>query len=164
MPSGARSRRLPEPWEFFVDRSLGAHEVVSVVRSSCLERERVHVHDDLFVQDAEDTEWLAAVGARRWIILTKDANIRWNDIERNALISARAAVFALGRQDIPGPTMGAVFGSALPQIRTALRRFDVPLFGQVTIDGAVSIYIAGGADLRPPKHLRPRGSRRGTPR
>jgi hypothetical protein len=43
MPSGPRSRRLPEPWIFFIDRSLGGQVVGEALRAA---GEQVEVHDD----------------------------------------------------------------------------------------------------------------------
>ena len=65
MPSGPRSRRLPEPWIFFVDRSLGGHVVAQALREA---GEQVEVHDDHFARDATDETWLAEVGAKGWIV------------------------------------------------------------------------------------------------
>jgi hypothetical protein len=59
MPSGPRSQRLPEPWTFFVDRSLGGRVVAEALRAA---GEAVEVHDDHFAVDAADQTWLADVG------------------------------------------------------------------------------------------------------
>jgi len=61
MPSGPPSQRLPEPWTFFVDRSLGGRVVADALRVA---GEAVEVHDDHFARDAPDQLWLAEVGAK----------------------------------------------------------------------------------------------------
>src|SRR3954469_18720819 len=68
MPSGPRSRRLPEPWIFFIDRSLGGQVVAEALRAA---GEQVEVHDDHFARDASDETWLGAVGAKGWVVLSK---------------------------------------------------------------------------------------------
>src|SRR5262249_51331803 len=41
----------------------------------------VEAHADHFAQDASDDEWLAAVGTRGWIVITKDTAIRHRGTE-----------------------------------------------------------------------------------
>lgn len=78
---------MPTPTEprptFFVDRSLGARDVPEALRSAGV---LVEVHDDHFAPDTPDIVWLAEVGARGWIVLTKDSRIRRVDrAERRAV-------------------------------------------------------------------------------
>jgi hypothetical protein len=61
--------KLPEPFVYFVDRSLGRGIVVDTLRATGHE---VHAHDALFAQDTPDTEWLVDVGRRHWVVLTKE--------------------------------------------------------------------------------------------
>jgi hypothetical protein len=122
MPSVARSRQLVEPYTFFLDRSLGGAIVVQLVREACAEGEQVVAHDDLFPQDTPDEDWLVDVGQRGWVVLAKDAKIRTNANEREAVLSARVALFSLGNGSASGREMGATFVAALPQIRRSLRR------------------------------------------
>jgi hypothetical protein len=136
--------RLVEPFTFFVDRSLGSGVVVQALRAA---KERVLIHDDHFAADAPDTEWLMKVGAHGWVVLTKDARIRTNALERDALMTAKVAAFMLGRGDSSGPTMARAFVAALPRIKTTLRRYDVPLVGVVSIVGNVSVLYANGVRL-----------------
>ena len=83
--------RLAEPYTFFVDRSLGSGLVPDALRQ---ENERGVVHDEQFGdQDTSDVVWLKEAGARRWVVLTKDARIRTNVLERSALLSANVAAF-----------------------------------------------------------------------
>jgi hypothetical protein len=140
--------RLVEPFTFFVDRSLGSGVVADALRAV---RERVVIHDDHFATDAPDTEWLTKVGAHRWVVLTKDARIRTNALERNALLAANVAAFMLGRGDASGPAMARTFVAALPRIKTSLRRFEVPLVGVVAVGGGVSVLYASGIRLSKPR-------------
>jgi predicted nuclease of predicted toxin-antitoxin system len=155
MPSAAKSRRLPEPFVFFIDRSLGSRALVESLRAGCSSLETVHAHDDFFPQDATDVEWLTEVGARGWVVLTKDSRILTNAIERDALLASEVAFFTLGRGDISAPRMGETFCLALDRIRTVLRRYPVPIVATVTASATVTVRIAGGDDLRPPKNYPP---------
>jgi hypothetical protein len=138
--------KLAEPFTFFVDRSLGGNFVAGVLREAGY---RVVVHDDEFKPDARDVDWLQAVGERGWVVLTKDARIRTNALERGTLLSANVAAFMLGRGDMKGPQMAAVFITALPRMRRVLRRWDVPIVATVTATGGVSVLYADGMRLKP---------------
>lgn len=116
--------KLPEPFTYFVDRSLGRTFIVEALRAA---GETAIAHDDLFRQDTLDPDWLSEAGRKRWVVLTKDKNVRRNGLERAAIVNARVACFMLGRGDATAPTMGRIFVDALPLIRKALRRFHVPL-------------------------------------
>jgi hypothetical protein len=87
--------KLAEPYTFFVDRSLGGAFVAGALREA---GHAVIAHDDEFEADARDVEWLHAVGKRGWVVLTKDARIRTNAIERGTLLSSKVAAFMLGRE------------------------------------------------------------------
>jgi hypothetical protein len=152
MPSGPRSQRLPEPWVFFVDRSLGGKVVAEALRAA---GEAVEVHDDQFASDAADQDWLAAVGANAWVVLSKDDRIRRNPVERHALLSAGIAAFFLGRSDLRGDQMATALVAALPAMKKALRRFTVPFIAGISVAGHVHVFESDGERHAPPKQLKP---------
>lgn len=159
MPSAAKSPRLREPFAFFVDRSLGGHTVVESLRRSCLEGETVHAHDDHFGQSTSDTDWLVEVGKRGWVVLTKDIRIRTNANEREALLGARVALFALGRGDLSGSRMSEIFCAALARIRVVLDQYGVPIVATISAEVVVTVRTANGRDLDPPRIYRPKRSK-----
>ncbi len=139
--------RLPEPFTFFVDRSLGARVVVEGLRAA---GETVQAHDDLFPQDTDDEVWLPAVGEKRWVVLTKDVRIRRDSLPRTALIEACVAAFVLVRGDVNGSVMAGAFVAAIPRMKKVLRRFDVPFIASVSIDGNVAMmHLADGPPRSP---------------
>lgn len=150
MPSAVSSRRLPEPFAFFVDRSLGARTVVDGLRRNSLPEEVVHAHDQHFAQNTTDAEWLEEVGRRGWVVLSKDIRIQTNAVERQTVMSAGVALFALGRGDHTGERMEEIFASALDRIRTCLRRFETPLVAIITGEGSVRVRVARGIELAKP--------------
>jgi PIN like domain len=159
MRSAAKSRRLREPFTFFIDRSLGARLVAEAIRVGCEPGEVIHVHDDHFPQDTTDTEWLKAVGARQWVVQTKDTRMRTNFGERETILGGRVAWFALARGDLTAVHMGQIFCAALGRIRTVLRRFDVPVIATVRMDAAVTVRYGDGKELQPPKTYAPTPAR-----
>ena len=52
------------------------------------------MHDDLFAQDTDDEVWLADVGQRRWVVLTKDVVIRRDSLQRRALLRGKRSGLA----------------------------------------------------------------------
>ena len=160
MRSAARLRRLREPFTFFIDRSLGARLVADAIRDGCDPGEIVHVHDEHFAQDTTDTEWLKVVGARGWVVLTKDTRMRTNLVERETILAGRVAWFALARGDLTAVHMGRIFCEALGRIRTVLRRVEVPIIATVSTEATVTVRYADGAELRPPKTYAAKPARR----
>ncbi len=96
---------------FFIDRSLGRKQVAQALREIGA---TVEVHDDHFPQTTPDVEWLAEVGQRGWVVLSKDERIRRTRIERAALEAAHVRAFFLTQQDITGQEMAELFSNVLP--------------------------------------------------
>lgn len=122
----------------------------------CEPGELIHVHDDHFPQDTTDTAWLEQVGARGWVVLTKDTRMRTNLVERQAILASHVAWFALARGDLTAAHMGRVFCAALGRIRTVLRRYEVPIIATVSMEAAVTVRYGDGSELRPPKAYAPK--------
>ena len=57
----------------------------------------MEIHDDHFAPDTPDTVWLAEVGARGWVVLTKDSRIRRHPLELQALLATDLTGEAMAR-------------------------------------------------------------------
>jgi hypothetical protein len=101
----------------------------------------VQIHDDHFRQGAEDVEWLPEVGQRRWIVLTKDTQIRYRTPERIALMQAGVRAFVLTAGNLSAREMADIFVQALPAIRRFVANHQPPFIAKVTRSGAVSMII-----------------------
>lgn len=66
-----------------------------------------------------DEEWLEMVGTSGWAVLMKDARIRYNRAEREAVKRHGVRCFCLTRQDLTGPDMAARFIANLEAITRA---------------------------------------------
>lgn len=80
-PSGANSKLQHEP-TLFLDRNLGKHAIANRLRSEGM---AVEVHDDHLAPDAPDEDWIALVGCKNWLAITKDRNIRYRTAELEAI-------------------------------------------------------------------------------
>src|SRR5438132_13386893 len=85
-------RKPPEPLVFFIDRSLGRRKVPDALRAAGVD---VRVLDELFPQATPDITWLKEAGAKRWIVVTRDDRIRYNQLEKQAVLADRLRFFSI---------------------------------------------------------------------
>lgn len=120
---------------FFIDRSLGRKYVAEALRTVGA---TVEVHDDHFPQTTPDVDWLAEVGRRGWVVLSKDERIRRNRIERAALEAAHVRAFFLTQQDITGQEMANLFRDALPGMTNRASSQPAPFIFTISRSGKFS--------------------------
>ncbi|MBI2302683.1 MAG: hypothetical protein HYU66_27570 [Armatimonadetes bacterium] len=130
---------------YFVDRSLGRHVVADALRGAGA---RVEVHDDHFRQDCPDQEWLAEVGRRGWVVLTKDHRIAYRTLERLAVAESNVRMLVLVGGDLSGEQMAAAFVRALQRMQRFAREHDPPFIAKVYRDGALKDWKSGAELLR----------------
>lgn len=113
---------------------------MSVVASALREQGlKVVVHDDVFPQGTPDADWLPQVGVRGWIVVTKDARIRYRTNERDALVRAGVRAFVLRGGNLTGEQMATALVKALPKIRRLIRKQAAPFIAGVSAGGAVTL-------------------------
>src|SRR5215467_2079382 len=110
---------------FFVDRSLGQKVIADRLRRN---GETVEIHDDHFPQDASDEHWIAAVGEKGWIVLTKDDRIRYRPAALEAYRRHKVRVFIFGSGEMKAQEMADAFVKALPKISRFATRQTAPFF------------------------------------
>ena len=92
MPPEAESDTpAPSPVILFIDRDTWSHELDSALRAAGIAFER---HRDHFAEDTEDVAWIAEIGRRGWVAVTRDQRIRRRP---NELAAVRAASIQIGR-------------------------------------------------------------------
>jgi hypothetical protein len=136
-PSGANSSSRPEPLVLFADSCLGRRKIPDANRRA---GEEVRIHDELFASGTTDEEWLSEVGRRGWVVLTKDARIRYHTNEMQALRRAgvRAFVFT-GRGDLTGEEIAKAFVEALQAMKRLLAKTTQPSIASVTLAAEVRL-------------------------
>lgn len=135
----------PEPNTFFIDRSLGKHVLAQALRSAGA---KVEVHDDHFPPDASDEDWLAEVGERRWVVLTKDNRLRYHDREKATLLRHGVRAFILTARNLTGPEIAQAFSAALPKIEKFLARHTDACIVTVSRDGTLRSIVPPAARRR----------------
>jgi predicted nuclease of predicted toxin-antitoxin system len=135
--SAANSRlKPPKRVVFFLDRSLGKKVIAGALRQAGVQTE---VHDDHFPPDARDETWLKAVGARGWVVLTKDRRLRYRTPELAALMASGVPAFVLTAGNVRGDEMAAIFAGALPKILKFMRKHKPPFVAALTRRGQIQI-------------------------
>ena len=124
---------------FFADRGLGRHQVPNALREV---GEIVVCHDDLYDQHTPDLDWLEAEAAKGRLILTKDAAIGRNPLEKAMVKQTGAKVFALSSASMTGPEMAEALVKARHRMKQFARRHPGPFIAKVDRDGKVRAWKA----------------------
>ena len=66
--------------------------------------------------------WLAEVGAQRWVTITRDDRIRYNQLEKQAVIAARLRFFSITSSSLTGEEAAVLILSALDKMSRLCRR------------------------------------------
>jgi predicted nuclease of predicted toxin-antitoxin system len=126
-----------ESTTFFIDRCLGNKLIVKTLRAAGV---NVEIHDDHFGKNTQDVDWIPEIGRRGWIILTKDARIGKNQIERLAVADARVRMFVLVSQNLSGVDMANIFVTAIPKMEKFISQNFAPFIAKVERDGKVKAW------------------------
>lgn len=108
--------------DLFLDRSLGRIVVPRLLREHELRLVTLSEHYGVpFDEDVADETWLEEAGLAGWAVLMKDARIRYNRLEQEAVKDFSVRCFCLSNQSLSGIEMAARFVSNLPAIVNACR-------------------------------------------
>lgn len=131
--------KQPDQLTFFLDRSLGKELIAKALRDA---KVSVEVHDDCFMSNARDEDWLFEVGKRGWIVLTKDRRFHTRVLEITSIASSRAKVFKLTAANIQGTDMAAIFVKAIRKITRVAIGNPGPFIATVSKSGKVSVVMS----------------------
>jgi hypothetical protein len=134
-PSATKAESLLERTTFFVDRSLGR----ALGRTLREAGWRVELHDDHFAEDTLDEVWLLEVGARGWVVLTKDKAIRRKEVERDAVIAAGIRMFTLSSANMTGQEMAEVYLANRFKISRFLNKHSPPFIATVYREAPIAL-------------------------
>lgn len=126
-----------ESINIFIDRSLG-RKIAEPLRKAGA---NVFLHDDYFAQDVVDEEWLAEVGTRGWIVLTKDKMIRRRTIEREALLNTNVKAFFFMSGNIPFAEVAQIIAKALPGMQKFIVKHEPPFIAGIYKDASVTMIL-----------------------
>ena len=103
---------------------------------------------------APDEGWIALVGRKGWIALTKDKNIRYRCAELESIERHSARVIVVRAKNATGPEMAEVLAKASDSIARFAAKTSAPFVAGVDRSGRVRPYRK--APGRRPPHRVPR--------
>jgi hypothetical protein len=75
---------LPEDFVLYLDENLhNCKPILDALTQQGVKHER---HGQHFAPGTEDAVWLPFVGEKGWVLLTKDKRIRFNELEKAAVL------------------------------------------------------------------------------
>lgn len=100
----------------------------------------VHLQREVFPPGTLDIQWLPQVGAAKWILLTKDENIRKRPIEVRALVGAKVKAFVMSAAgEMRGEDQGRLIAKALPRMVRVAMKTRPPFVANITAAGRVEL-------------------------
>lgn len=118
----------------FIDRDAWSRKLDEALRAAGIP---FVAHRDVFADATPDAVWLAEVGRRGWIVMTRDQNIRRRPNELAAVREARIHLFALTSGNLSAADTAALVVRAWPAIRRAVADHSPPALWSVTRRGEV---------------------------
>lgn len=100
----------------------------------------VEVHDDHLDQDAPDEEWIALVGDRKWLAVTKDKNVRFRTAEIEAIKCRGARVLVIRAKNATGLDMANILVEAHRRVERFVSRTDAPFVAGIDRSGTIRNY------------------------
>jgi predicted nuclease of predicted toxin-antitoxin system len=118
---------------FFIDRCLRKKLADSLRNVGAT----VEIHDDHFIKDIKDKDWLRIVGERNWVVLTKDKKIASRPLELLAVAQGNVRLFAFVGGDVSGVLVAQAFVNALKNMQRFIRGNQAPFIAKVYQSGLV---------------------------
>ena len=94
-------------------------------------------HLDHFAAGAPDVMWLPVIAQRGWALLTTDARIKTNFLEREAVRVNKVRMFYFSRNNLAGLDMGLALRKALPQMARIVSEQMPPFTASISRMGEV---------------------------
>jgi hypothetical protein len=92
---------------------------------------------DIFPKGTLDEVWLAKAGENGWVVLTRDKRIRYRQLERMALQTAKVRAFVFTGGNVTGKDTGAILAGAFSRLEKLSRSQSGPFIYTVSRGGAL---------------------------
>ena len=67
--------------------------------------------------------WLAEAGAQRWVVITRDDRIRYNQLEKQAVLAAKLRFFSITSSSLTGDEAASLILSAVRVMTRLCRQY-----------------------------------------
>jgi hypothetical protein len=101
---------------------------------------KVEPHSAWFRHNTEDTEWLAVVGEKKWVVLMRDKAIGRHPLELDALLGARVKAFVLTRGELSASETATILINAMPHMLSTIEENRFPFIAKIYQDGSVGVW------------------------
>ncbi len=81
------------------------------------------------------------VGEKGWLLVTKDKRIRYNELEKAAVLHHRVREFYFSSGNYSGAEMAEILVEALPEMAKVFRRQEPPFIASITKSGKVNLRL-----------------------
>lgn len=98
----------------------------------------IECHDDHFSADAEDVKWIELCAERGWYVISADERIRYNHLEKQAVIKAEIGVFILACSQSKASDQVKIIGKCLTKIHAVIRKRKRPFIETISCNGKVT--------------------------
>ena len=123
------SRKRPEPPTFFLDECIDCDSIAQVLEDAGVPVER---HRDHYEPGALDVDWIGPVSTSEWVILTADRRQRINQLELEAIVTAKARQFVIRGKDLSGQEMASRVGKHVKRMSNIAHSEPAPFVAHVT--------------------------------
>ena len=122
---------------FCLDETNDGPHLIAFLRAKGANVERLkdhHVHCG-----TNDENWLPYVSAKRWIILSRDKNIRKRLLELLAIKNACGRMFVLRSHAISAPEIADIIDKCYPRMLRIIEETEAPFIAHIVRSGAITI-------------------------
>jgi predicted nuclease of predicted toxin-antitoxin system len=118
----------------FIDRDIWSRVLDAALRAAGIP---FIAHRDVFADDTPDEQWLAAIAAKGWVVVTRDQRIRNRANELAAVRRAALHLFAMTSGNLAAAETARIVIAAGPRIQAAVRETAPPMMWSITRAGDV---------------------------
>jgi hypothetical protein len=102
---------------------------------------RIEVFLDHYRTGTPDREWLPLVGGHRWTLLTLDARLRYNRLERDAILANKLAAIVLVGKKVTHAARARAVANAKTKLDRLVRSEPRPFIAKLYLDGTLRVWL-----------------------
>jgi site-specific recombinase len=127
----------PDDFVLYLDENLcNCQPILDILKRLGVSHKR---HLEFFKPGTRDRDWLRHVGEEQWVVLTADQQIRYNEQEKQEVVSHRVREFVFSSGNLAGQEMAAILEIALPRIKRLCEKQAPPFVATITKGGHVNL-------------------------
>jgi hypothetical protein len=135
--SGGKQSKPPKTFQIYLDENLC--NCRPIIQTLNLAKIIFHKHLDNFPAGTPDHEWLPFVGANRYLLVTLDKRLRFNELERAAIRTHNIQCCEFSGGSIGGIKMSEALNSVLPKMVKLKKHYRKYFVASISPSGEVKI-------------------------